>query len=164
MIYDSFATLLQSAENAIPFIKKGVEMEGIHEIDLVFAGFSRCCNIARFLNPPWVAAPTFRLQKQTPMAVYYINSYDVTDMDVFKQYPPQVRIILERYGAEVLASDTAAIAVEGKARWMNAIIKFPSEEAALQCYNDPEYEPLRKLRQSSTSNIAMILVKEFKSS
>lgn len=98
------------------------------------------------------------------MAVYYINSYDITDLEVFKQYPPQVRNILQRYGVEVIASDTAAIAVEGKARLMNAIIKFPSEEAALQCYNDPEYEPLKKLRQASTSNIAMILVKEFKSS
>jgi uncharacterized protein (DUF1330 family) len=44
---------------------------------------------------------------------------------------------------------------------MNAIIKFPSEEAALQCYNDPEYEPLKALRQRTTANATMIIVKEF---
>jgi uncharacterized protein (DUF1330 family) len=94
------------------------------------------------------------------MAVYYINSYDIIHPD-FQAYPPQVSPILKRYGAEVLAVDTAAIALEGKARTMNAIIKFPSEEAALQCYNDPEYEPIKALRQRTTANCTMLLVKEF---
>jgi uncharacterized protein (DUF1330 family) len=95
------------------------------------------------------------------MAVYYINSYDITDLETFKQYPPRVRTILQRYGAEVLASDTSALAIEGLARHMNAIIRFPSQEAALQCYNDPEYAAIKKIRQASTSNISMVLMKEF---
>lgn len=95
------------------------------------------------------------------VSVYYINSYDIIHPD-YQAYPPQVSVILKKYGAEVLAVDTAAIAMEGKARTMNAIIKFPSEEAALQCYNDPEYEPLKALRQRTTANSTMIIVKEFR--
>lgn len=94
------------------------------------------------------------------MPVYYINSYDIIHPD-YQNYPPQVSVLLKKYGAEVLAADTAAIAVEGQPRTMNAIIKFPSEEAALQCYNDPEYEPLKTLRHRTTTNATMIIVKEF---
>lgn len=99
---------------------------------------------------------------QMIMAVYYINSYDITDAEEFQKYPPRVRPLLEKYGAEVLASDTEAVRVEGQAPQMNAIIKFPSMEAALQCYNDPEYAEIKKIRHRSTKNCTMTLVKEFK--
>ncbi len=95
------------------------------------------------------------------MAAYYINSYDIIDPEAFSAYGPRVFPLLLKYGAEVLASDVQAIAVEGMARTMNAIIRFPSEEAALQCYKDPEYEPIKSIRLKSTANCTMILVKEF---
>ncbi|HEV8284984.1 MAG TPA: DUF1330 domain-containing protein [Chitinophagaceae bacterium] len=97
------------------------------------------------------------------MAVYYIGSYDIDDMDEFKKYPPLVIHLLPKYGGEVLASDIKAVALEGKAKTMNAIIKFPSMEAALNCYNDPEYqEKIKKIRINSTKNCTMVLVKEYK--
>ena len=96
------------------------------------------------------------------MAVYYINSYDIIDVEEFQKYPPKVRRLLMKYGAEVIAMDTQAICLEGKARTLNAIIKFPSEEAALNCYSDPEYQPVKQIRLNSTRNCTMILVKEFK--
>jgi uncharacterized protein (DUF1330 family) len=95
------------------------------------------------------------------MAVYYINSYDIVDVEEFQKYPPKVRPLLMKYGAEVIASDTQAICLEGEARTMNAIIKFPSEEAALECYKDPEYEIIKQIRINSTKNCTMVLVKEF---
>jgi uncharacterized protein (DUF1330 family) len=95
------------------------------------------------------------------MAVYYINTYDIIDPEKFKAYGPGVRPILARYGAEVLAMDLEAIVLEGSARKMNAIIKFPSEESAIECYNDPEYQPIKAIRLASVANCSMILVKEF---
>ena len=95
------------------------------------------------------------------MAVYYINSYDIVNPDEFKSYPPKVLALLQKYGAEVIASDTEAIALEGKAKTMNAIVKFPSAEAALECYNDPEYHSIKEIRLRSTANGTMILVKAF---
>ncbi|NSL87867.1 DUF1330 domain-containing protein [Chitinophaga solisilvae] len=91
------------------------------------------------------------------MSVYYINSYDITDPAAYAVYGPQVIQLLQQYGAEVLASDLNAIAVEGTRCHMHAIIRFPSEEAALQCYNDPAYQPLKELRQRATENCRMIL-------
>jgi len=95
------------------------------------------------------------------MAVYYINSYDIGDMEEYANYAAPVYKLLQKYGAEVLASDLHAIAVEGVAKTMNAIIRFPSEEAALACYADPEYQPVKAIRHRSTTNCTMVLVKEF---
>ena len=63
----------------------------------------------------------------------------------------------------MLASDTSAFLVEGTARAMNAIIRFPSKEAALGLYNDPDYQEAKRIRQASTRNISMVLVEEFQS-
>lgn len=95
------------------------------------------------------------------MAVYLINSYNIHNMDDFKAYPPQVSVILKKYGAEVLASDIAATSLEGQAKTMNAIIKFPSHQAVLDCYNDPEYQAIRPIRLATTSDCTMVIVKEF---
>ena len=96
------------------------------------------------------------------MAVYYIGSYDIIDMEAFSKYPPRVLQIIPKYGGKVLASDTEAVAVEGTPRTMNAIVKFPSLKDALNCYNDPEYQrEVKQMRQNSTKNCTMVLVKEF---
>jgi uncharacterized protein (DUF1330 family) len=95
------------------------------------------------------------------MAVYYMNSYDIVDTELYQEYGPKVYPILQRYGAEILASDVAPIVMEGEARKMNAIVKFPSEEAAVNCYNDAEYQAIKAIRINSTANCTMVLVKEF---
>jgi uncharacterized protein (DUF1330 family) len=96
------------------------------------------------------------------MAVFYIGTYDIVDPAEFQKYPPIVMSLLPKYGGEVLASDTAAFLVEGSARTMNAIIRFPSREAALGLYNDPAYQEAKRIRQASTRNISMVLVDEFR--
>jgi uncharacterized protein (DUF1330 family) len=95
------------------------------------------------------------------MAAFYIGTYDIVDANEFRKYPPLVLALLPRYGGEVLASDTAGVLVEGAMRTMNAIIRFPSKEAALGLYNDPEYQEAKRIRQSSTRNVSMVLVEEF---
>ena len=95
------------------------------------------------------------------MAAYYIGTYDIVDPTEFQKYPPVVMSLLPKYGGEVLASDTAALLVEGTARTMNAIIRFPSKEAALGLYNDPAYQDAKRIRQASTKNISMVLVDEY---
>ena len=66
-----------------------------------------------------------------------------------------------KYGGVVLASDTTAHLVEGTKRTMNAIIRFPSKEAALGLYNDPSYQEAKRIRQASTRNVSMVLVDEY---
>lgn len=93
------------------------------------------------------------------MNAYYIISYDIRDMEMFKEYPPLAHTLIRKYEGEVLASDLSAMAVEGSARQMNALVKFPSVEKALACYNDPAYQKIAKLRIDSTFNCSLVLAK-----
>lgn len=95
------------------------------------------------------------------MAVYYIGTYDITNPAEFMKYPPKVLALLPKYGGEVLASDVNGFLVEGTARTMNAVIKFPSKEAALGLYNDPDYQEAKRIRQGSTTNVSMVIAAEF---
>ena len=95
------------------------------------------------------------------MPVYIVNAYDIHDFEAYKKYPPQVRPLLKKYGARVIAMETNPKALEGNARTMNAIIEFPSEEAVDHFYNSPEYQSFIHLRHHSTSNSTMIMLKEF---
>jgi uncharacterized protein (DUF1330 family) len=96
------------------------------------------------------------------MAVYYIGTYDIVDPNEFQKYPPIVLALLPKYGGQVLASDTAGLLIEGSLRTMNAIIRFPSKEAALGLYNDPDYQEAKRIRQASTRNVSMVVVDEFR--
>ncbi|GHM99361.1 hypothetical protein WSM22_08510 [Cytophagales bacterium WSM2-2] len=91
--------------------------------------------------------------------VYLMISYDIVNLTEWQKYPPLVRPLLKKYGAEVLTMDTQAFALEGAPHTMHAIIKFPSREAAINCYNDPEYQPAKKIRISSTKNASLVLAK-----
>jgi uncharacterized protein (DUF1330 family) len=84
--------------------------------------------------------------------VYFIVSYDVTDPERYAQYGPPVRALLRRYNAELIVAERNAIALEGRPRSVNVVLRFESEEAALRWYNDPEYEPIKKIRLESTTN------------
>jgi uncharacterized protein (DUF1330 family) len=96
------------------------------------------------------------------MAALYLGSYDIVDPGEFQKYPPLVLALLPRGGGEVLASDMAGVLVEGTLRTMNAVIRFPSKDAALALYNDPDYQEAKRIRQASTRNISMVLVEEFR--
>jgi uncharacterized protein (DUF1330 family) len=91
------------------------------------------------------AKPVLAVRRIMGCMIFYIGSYDIVDPEEFKKYPPLVAALLPKYGGVVLASDTASYLLEGTARTMNAIIRFPSKAAAL----------------GSTRNISMVLVEEF---
>jgi uncharacterized protein (DUF1330 family) len=93
------------------------------------------------------------------MPVYYIISYNIDDPEMFAKYPPLAIAIINKYGGKVLATDTEALNIEGKGKMMNVIVQFPSREAALNCYNDPEYKEVKKLRINATSETTMVLAK-----
>jgi uncharacterized protein (DUF1330 family) len=95
------------------------------------------------------------------MNVYYIISYDIHNEEEYKKYPQSVLPLFEKYGGEILVSDTEAMAIEGPVKTMNAVVKFPSKEIALQCYHDPAYQEAKKIRIASTANCSIVLAKQF---
>jgi len=79
--------------------------------------------------------------------VYWIARVDVRDPEAYKEYVATGKPAFERHGAKFLARGGKYEALEGQARARNVVIEFPSMEAALACYNSPEYTAARAIRQ-----------------
>ena len=79
------------------------------------------------------------------MKVYYMVSYDINDMEDFQHYPTQAIPLIEKHGGQVLVADTEGEAIEGKPKMMNVVVSFPSKEQAMACYNDPDYQEVKKI-------------------
>ena len=95
------------------------------------------------------------------MSVYVIVSYDIADPKLFETYFPGVVPLLQKHGAEILVVDSEAKTLEGESRGVNVIVRFESEEAAMNWYNDPDYVPVKKIRTDSTENGTLALAKQF---
>ena len=96
------------------------------------------------------------------MAVYVIVGYGITDPKGYEGYVPGVVPLLQKHGAEVLVADYESQPLEGEPRKVNVVLKFPSEEAARNFYNDPAYGPVRQIRLSSTTGGYIAIAQEFK--
>jgi uncharacterized protein (DUF1330 family) len=78
---------------------------------------------------------------------YWIAHVDVRDPEGYKDYIATAKPAFEKYGAKFLARGGAYEAMEGRGRARNVVIEFPSMEAALSCYNSPEYQAAKTIRQ-----------------
>ena len=77
---------------------------------------------------------------------YWVANVDVTNMDGYKNYVAANALPLRKFGAKFLTRGGKAEAVEGKLRSRVVVIEFPSFEAALACYQSPEYQQAKALR------------------
>ncbi len=78
---------------------------------------------------------------------YWIARMDVHDTERYKDYVAAAKPAFEKYGAHFLARGGAAEELEGSSRHRNVVIEFPSMQAAIDCYNSPEYQIAAKIRQ-----------------
>ena len=69
--------------------------------------------------------------------------------------------LLQKHNAEILVADYEAKTIEGQGRGVNVVIRFESEEAAMNWYNDPDYGPVKQIRLDTTSNGMVMLAKHF---
>lgn len=95
------------------------------------------------------------------MAVYYIGSYDVTDPQSYDEYVKRVIPLLMKHGCEIIVADREAQKIEGESRNINLVLKFENQEQAMAWYNDPEYQPVKGVRLSATTNSTGVLAKAF---
>ncbi|SFJ23632.1 DUF1330 domain-containing protein [Aerobium aerolatum] len=77
---------------------------------------------------------------------YWIAHVNVRDAERYKDYVSTAKPAFERYGANFLARGGAYQTLEGRAFARNVVIEFPSLQAALDCYNSPEYQAAKAIR------------------
>lgn len=77
---------------------------------------------------------------------YWIARVDVHDAEGYKGYVAANAAAFAKYGARFLVRGGAFESVEGTPRARNVVLEFPSYEAALACWNSPEYREALALR------------------
>ncbi len=97
------------------------------------------------------------------MSAYYILMHTISDVERYKkEYIPATGPILAKHKAEVLAAVFSAEPLQGDPPGAVTVVRFPSEEAVRAFVNDPEYQPLEKIRLEITTDSSAVLVPEFK--
>ena len=92
------------------------------------------------------------------MAAYVVGEVIVTDDEWAEEYRPKVKELIEKHGGKIISGGTFE-KLEGSRALPNwfVIIEFPTSELARAWYDDPDYAPLIKLRDTgSRSEITLI--------
>ncbi len=85
------------------------------------------------------------------MSVYMIVNVEVNDPTVYEEYKARVPALVRKYGGEYLVRGGKFIIVEGDWKPSRLVIfRFPDITSAQSLYNDPEYQPLKALRQRAS--------------
>src|SRR5258708_9887029 len=88
---------------------------------------------------------------------YWIVRVDITDPEKYKAYIAANAAPLGRYGAHFLVRGGTFENPEGTSRTRNAVIEFPTYQAAVDCWRSPEYQRAIGLRTSvSTADLIII--------
>ena len=81
---------------------------------------------------------------------YWIARVDVADAEAYKAYVAANAAPLARFGARFIVRAGRFENPEGGSRSRNVVVEFPSYEAALDCYNSPEYATAKAARIGGT--------------
>ena len=88
---------------------------------------------------------------------YWIARVDVADPEKYKAYVAANAKPLKQFGAKFLARGGTYRSLEGSSRSRNVVIEFPSYQAALDCWDSPDYQQAVKLRlAASTVDIVIV--------
>ena len=91
---------------------------------------------------------------------YWIVRVDIADQEKYKAYVAANAEPLRKYGARFLVRAGQFENLEGASRTRNAVIEFPTYQAALNCWKSPEYQRAIELRKD-VSTIDLIVIEGY---
>ena len=91
---------------------------------------------------------------------YWIVRVDIADQEQYKAYVAANAAPLKKYAARFLVRAGRFENAEGTSRTRNAVIEFPTYEAAVECWHSTEYQQAIKLRQP-VSTIDLIIIEGY---
>ncbi|MCG7518243.1 DUF1330 domain-containing protein [Ruegeria sp. Ofav3-42] len=95
------------------------------------------------------------------MAALWIAHVTVTDADAYAKYAELAGPAIAKHGGAFIARAARYVQLEGKERPRNVIARFPSVEAAVECYNSPEYQQaLDHARGASERELVVVEIAE----
>ena len=82
------------------------------------------------------------------MSAYMIVNVDVKDPDVYEEFKAIFPALMRKYGGEYLVRGGQLVILEGDWKPSRFVVfRFPDITFVQTLYNDPDYQPLKALRQ-----------------
>ena len=95
------------------------------------------------------------------MPALWIAHVTVTDADSYAKYAELAGPAIAKHGGHFIARGGRYVQLEGQERPRNVIAKFDSVEAAVTCYNSPEYQQaLSHARDASERELLVVEISE----
>ncbi|TCS61094.1 uncharacterized protein (DUF1330 family) [Primorskyibacter sedentarius] len=95
------------------------------------------------------------------MPALWIAHVTVSDAEAYGRYAELAGPAIAKHGGHFIARGGRFVQLEGKERPRNVVAKFPSVEAAEECYHSPEYqEALSHARDASERELLIVETSE----
>ncbi|NOC44642.1 MULTISPECIES: DUF1330 domain-containing protein [Ruegeria] len=95
------------------------------------------------------------------MAALWIAHVTVTDAEAYGKYAELAGPAIAKHGGTFIARAARYVQLEGKERPRNVVARFPSLEAAVECYNSDDYqEALSHARDASERELVVVEITE----
>ncbi len=88
---------------------------------------------------------------------YIIAHITVTDPEAYKEYVERDTPILQGLGGQFVVRGGPSEVMEGSANDRHVVIEFPSYQAALNAYHDPEYQEVAEIRRRTAESTIIVV-------
>ncbi|MCW9042804.1 MAG: DUF1330 domain-containing protein [Pseudopelagicola sp.] len=95
------------------------------------------------------------------MPALWIAHVTVTDEDAYGKYAKLAGPAIAKHGGHFIARGGRYVQLEGQERARNVVARFPSVEAAVECYNSTDYQQaLNHARDASERELMVVEIEE----
>ena len=88
---------------------------------------------------------------------YWVARVDVHNADAYKDYVASNGVAFAKFGARFVVRGGQFQNPVGTSRSRNVVIEFPSYQAALDCWNSPEYQAAKAKQQGGAETDIVII-------
>lgn len=88
---------------------------------------------------------------------YIIGHITVNDPEAYKEYVEKDTPILLALGGKFVVRGGQSQTLEGETLSRHVVIEFPSYDAAMAAYNDPEYQKVADIRRRTAESVILVV-------
>ncbi|MFN4100063.1 MAG: DUF1330 domain-containing protein [Pararhodobacter sp.] len=88
---------------------------------------------------------------------YWVAHVDIQDPEIYAKYREANAIAFAKYGARFIVRGAPQLLREGQSRARTVVIEFPDLQAATDCFDSPEYQAAKAIRDPiSTADLVIV--------
>ncbi len=91
------------------------------------------------------------------MPALWIGHVTVTDADAYGKYAELAGPAIAKHGGRFIARGGRFVQLEGRERPRNVVAEFESVDAAVACYNSPEYQEALSFAKGASERELMVV-------